>query len=131
MISKPGIRPLKVNQKRKIDETPIEYATRVVDDIAADPAAYFARGEVVRLEAEILDHQYDLWQLAAQIRESTNAGRFPKNPDACVQYGRTCPYFSVCTGEASLDDPSLFSQSADVHPELSALPTTGERGAEQ
>ena len=37
--------------------------------------------------------------------------------DACVRFGRTCAYFPVCSGEASLDDPALY-QKSPLHPEL-------------
>lgn len=120
VVGKPGIRPLKVNSKRKVDETPDEYRARLVEDIAGDPAGYYQRGEVVRLEAEMDEAMHDVWQTSRQIREAELATRFPRNPDACVRYGRTCPFFGVCTGEASLEDPSLFTKSVVAHPELTA-----------
>jgi hypothetical protein len=127
VVFKPGLRPLKVNQKRKVDETPDEYRARIVESICEDPSRYYARAMVVRLEAEMEDHLFDVWQTAQQIRESELAGRFPKNPDSCLTFGRSCPFLGVCSGEASLDDPSLFTKSADVHPELSATkPANGD-----
>jgi len=100
------------------DETPEEFRARLTEAVAADPDRYFARGEVVRLEKELDEARFDRWQLGQQIREAEVAGRFPRNPDACVRYGRTCPYFPICTGEASLDDPTMFRRVEDVHPEL-------------
>jgi hypothetical protein len=104
--------------QRDADETPEEYRTRVLNAIAEDPAGYFQRGEVVRLEAEMADALHDVWSIAKQIREAELAKRFPRNPDACVRWNRTCDYFGVCTGEASLDDPAAFRRLTDTHPEL-------------
>lgn len=133
VIGKPGIRPLKATllearkfksngelyaNQRLEDETPQQFRARLVEDIASDPSGYYQRGEVVRLEAEMDEAMFDVWQLGKQIREAELAKRAPRNPDACVRYGRTCPFFSVCTGEASLDDPRLFTRSSNIHPEL-------------
>lgn len=134
VLGKPGIRPLKATpvearkfkkdgtlyaNQRLADETPEEFRARLVEDIASDPNAYFQRGDVVRLESEMSEALFDIWQLGQQIREAELADRAPRNPDACVRYGRTCPYFDVCTGAASLDDTTRFTRRADVHPELS------------
>lgn len=119
VLGKPLQRPYEVNSKRKVAETPEEFRVRINEAIAEDPAKYFQRGEVVRLEEEMQEAMFDLWQLAQQIRESELAKRAPRNPDACVRYGRTCPYFAVCAGEASLDDPLLFKKLEVSHPELS------------
>lgn len=139
VIGKPTIRPLKATpveerkytkptkaepvsrlyaNQREADETPEEFRARLVGDIAANPAAYFQRGEVVRLESEMTDALHDVWQLGRQIRESELAHRAPRNPDACVRFGRTCPFFGVCTGEESLEDNPRFTRSTP-HPELS------------
>lgn len=105
--------------QRAEDETPEEFRARLVADIAAHPSRYYQRCEVVRLEAEMREAQFDVWQTAKQIRDAELANFAPRNPDACVRYGRTCSFFDVCTGAASLDDPALFVQSAERHPELS------------
>jgi len=99
-------------------ETPEEFRARLVEAMAADPVKYFARGEVVRLEAEMDEALFDIWQTGQQLREAQLAQRCPRNPDACVRYGKTCEFFDVCTGAASLDDPTRFTRSTNVHPEL-------------
>jgi hypothetical protein len=100
------------------DETPEEYADRLRIEIANNPDRYYQRSEVVRLEEERAEAAYDAWSVARQIREGMVADRFPKNPDACVRYGRTCAFFGVCAKEASLDDPSTFEKRDNPHPEL-------------
>lgn len=99
-------------------ETPDEYKARVMAAIAEAPDAYLSRGEVVRLDNELDEARFDAWSLGLELQESENANRHPRNPDACVRYGRTCAFFEVCTGQASLDDPALYRRLENVHPEL-------------
>ena len=139
VLSKPTQRPLKATppEKRKLtkegklyagqreaDETPDEYQARLAEAVLADPSAFYARIEVPRLEAELLEAQRDLWQLAQRLREDVRLKRAPRNPDACTAYGRVCPFFDVCTGMASLADPARFTRLTDVHPELAGMDAT-------
>jgi hypothetical protein len=133
VLAKPAQRPLRATppesrrytkagkldaRQREQDETPEEYFARVAAAIAEDPGAYYQRAEVVRLEAEISEAAFDVWQIGRQLREAEIAGRYPRNPDACVRYGQTCPFFDVCCGTASLDDPARFRRTSRLHPEL-------------
>lgn len=128
VLGKPALRPLKATPRearkykkdgslyanqRDADETPAAYLVRVMEAIAAEPSAYFQRGDVVRLEDEMRSHMRDVWQLAVQLRDARAAQSWPRNPDACVSYGTTCPFFGVCTGEESLEDPSRFTMQQD------------------
>lgn len=117
VIAKPRHRPSEA-KSRKAPETIEEFRARLAEAVAEEPSKYFARGEVVRLESEMAEHLADTWALGQQLREEELAGRFPRNPDACLMYGRPCPYFAACSGEASLDDERLFAKVPDVHPEL-------------
>ncbi|MGH8523792.1 MAG: PD-(D/E)XK nuclease family protein [Gammaproteobacteria bacterium] len=128
VLSKPGQKPLQVNSKRKTPETPEEYRLRVAEAVAKEPNEYFQRSEVSRLESEMEEAMFDIWQTAQQIRESELANRAPRNPDSCVKWNRTCPYFDVCTGAASLDDTTLFKRT-EIHPELSGEQTPKEGAA--
>ena len=136
VIRKPGIRPLKATpeedrkfkkdgtlyaNQRVDDETADDFEARLAEAIAEDPNRYYARGEIVRLEAEMEEAMFDVWQLGKQIQESKIAGRYPRNPDSCSKWGRTCQFFGVCTGEASLDDDLLFRRVSNVHPELAIV----------
>lgn len=105
--------------QREVDETPAEYVERIAAVVAEAPEAYFARGEVVRLEQEMTDALLDVWDLGQQLREEQSVERYPRNPDSCDLYHRQCEFFPVCTGEASLEDARLFTHSREVHPELS------------
>jgi hypothetical protein len=136
VIGKPGIRPhratpvesrkykadgtLYANQ-RATDEAPEEFEARLIESIAEDPSRYYARGEIVRLDSEMDEAMFDAWTTAQQLRAAEVVKRFPRNPDACVRYGRTCQFFGVCTGEASIEDELLFRRVSNVHPELSIV----------
>jgi PD-(D/E)XK nuclease superfamily len=117
VLRKPALRPLEVNSKRSVAETPEEYGKRCLADILEKPDYYFQRGTVVRLESEERDAAFDTWQVADQIRQSRNLERWPRNVDSCAPYGRMCGYWSVCSGEAQLEDPALF-EATEIHPEL-------------
>ncbi len=119
VLVKPGQKPLKANTKRAEDETPEEYMARCFEAMAKDLPGYFAREMVVRLEEEERDGLYDIWQTAAEIYEGQKAGRAPRNPKACFDYHRPCDFWTVCAGEASLDDPTRFRLIENVNPELS------------
>jgi hypothetical protein len=119
VLAKPGLRPkmatpeelrrykknglLYANQ-RDTDETPEDYAGRLQDAIAFDPDRYYARGEVVRLEAEEQDAAHDMWATGKMIRQSQTSNRWPRNPDACQRYGRTCAYWGLCTRTQTVDE---------------------------
>jgi hypothetical protein len=133
VLKKPALRPLKktldvklkkdgtpyANQRLE-DETAEEFRARLISAIAENPTGHFARGEVVRLEAEVEEARFDMWQLGRQLREAELAGRHPRNPDACIRFGRTCPFFGPCTGTDSLENAEHFRRSEHIHPELAA-----------
>lgn len=99
-------------------ETPSEFEDRCLDAIQADLNRFLVRGEVVRLEDDEKDFLEDLWATAHEFKDAENATRYPRNPDACEQWGRFCEYFDVCTGHVSLDDPTLFRRARSKHEEL-------------
>lgn len=108
---------LYANQRDR-DETPEEFQERCLSAIVREPDRYYQRGTVVRLENEILEAEYDVWMTAGVIREARRLAVWPRNPDACVQWGRTCDYFAVCTGTARIDDPMIFQVRTKKHEEL-------------
>ena len=107
------------SRQRLVDETVEEFRTRIHDAIMTAPTAHYQRGEVVRLDSEMDDHHWEMWATAKALRETELAKRFIRNPDACVMYNKTCDYFDVCTGTASLSDPARFEKVDQVHSELS------------
>jgi hypothetical protein len=135
VLKKPALRPHKATpvedrkykkdgalyaNQRESDETPEEFRARLVEAIAEAPDKYFQHGDVVRLEGEVAEALWDIWQIAQQLNEAANRDRFPRNPDACSVFGRTCEFLDVCSGGGSLDDATRFKRLDHVHPELSA-----------
>jgi hypothetical protein len=140
VIGKPKIRPLEATpvESRKYtkdgrlyaaqrdENEPIEtFRLRLREKLESEPSRWLQRGEVVRLDEDESDTAFDMWAVARQIRDGQLANRYPRNPSACSQYGRTCCYFGVCTGTVSLDDPIRFRRAASAHEELEQ---TGETG---
>jgi hypothetical protein len=133
VIGKPAIRPGKATppdqrkytkdgrlyaNQRETDETPDEFRDRLMLAISENPQRYYGQGEVVRLESECDDALADIWNLGQHLMTAQRTGLHPRNPDACVRWGRTCEYFDVCTGTADLTDPSRFTRLPSAHPEL-------------
>lgn len=96
--------------QREADETPEEFRARLMEAVAEAPHDFFQRADVVRLDSELDEARFDVWQLGRELHEAELADRAPRNPDACAQPGRICPFFAVCSGEASLEDPALFTR---------------------
>jgi hypothetical protein len=101
------------------DESPTEYTIRVAEAMRADPARFFARHEIARLDRDLAETMSEVWQQQQAMREMQRAGRWYRNPGACVTH-HTCPYLPICGNELSRDTapPSGFRLLADVHPEL-------------
>lgn len=93
-------------------ETPEEFGSRCLDMIAEAPDKFYARGIVVRLQADEREAAVDVWQTASQMRESKRLNVFPRNPDSCVEWGRECDYLNVCSGVAEIDNDLLFKTEA-------------------
>jgi hypothetical protein len=108
---------LYANQRDR-DETPEEYGIRVAQSIAEAPEKYYQRQTIVRLQKEREEARADVWQTAGAIRDARRLKVFPRNPDACHQWGSKCVYFSACSGLSSIDDPLLFRKADRAHEEL-------------
>lgn len=150
VVGKPTLRPLKATppelrkytkatktepsrlyaNQRDHDESVEEYRKRLAGDVVEHLTEYFQRSEIVRLEEEVREGLLDTWVFGQLLREAIRLGRAPRNPDACVRYGRTCEFFDACTGAASLDDPCRFTRSETVHPELAIATTEKREGME-
>lgn len=133
VIKKPTIRPLAATPvesrkytkqgflyaaQRETAETPAEYAERLREDITADPGKYFQQRTIARMNSQIEDFMFDAWETAQEIHAARKAGRAPRNPEACLRYGR-CPFWDVCVnGLVPAEHPETFTQLANVHPEL-------------
>jgi hypothetical protein len=133
VIKKPSMKPLEAtpNDKRKYkadgtlyaaqrdrDETPEEFRERFRAYVSEHLIELFQRGDVVRMQGELDDATFDLWQTARLIREAELASRHPRNPDNCFQWSRPCDYWEVCIGAASIDDATKFRKAETPNEEL-------------
>lgn len=115
--------------QREVDETVEEFGLRVAAEIASNPERYYARRIIPRLEDDMAEYMADMWATAREIREAQLHSRWPRNPQQCMTFGK-CPFFSVCTKTASLDDPNLFVKLDNPDQELpSARPEKEEKEA--
>jgi hypothetical protein len=104
--------------QRDVDESPEGFRERFRAYVGEHLLDLFQRGDVTRVEEDLADAGFDLWQTARLIREAELAGRHPRNPDACFQWSRECEYFGVCTGAATLDDTTRFRKVESANEEL-------------
>ena len=118
VVRKVAIRPLEANKSRTSPEIPEAFEERCIDTIAKDPERYYARGTVVRLLEEENEARSDRWQVAKAILFAESTKRYPRNVDACFRWGRSCDYFDVCCGNASLENSTLFRRVDNPHEEL-------------
>lgn len=133
VLKKPTQKPLKAtpaeSRKRRADgeyyagtrlndETPVEFGRRVDEAISEDVERFIQRKPIPRTESQVADFLADAWAQAGAIRDGRRLGRAPRNPDACLRFGR-CPFFSLCPVNADpADYPAEFVQVDDVNPEL-------------
>lgn len=123
VLAKPNLRLGGATKKRAQAETLEEFRERFSATIAENPNAIYARSRLVRFDHEIDEARRDVWATARQLDQAMRLGEHPRNPGACSKYGSMCEFFPVCSGEATLDDTTLFARRAG-HSELSATDDT-------
>jgi hypothetical protein len=109
----------KPRQRPKKGETPNQFQTRIMGEIAADPAKFYARAELFRFDHEIEAALLDAWDFADRMHADMQAKWNPRNIDSCFKYGRPCSFFRFCLSNASPCDDMDFVKLADPNPELS------------
>lgn len=119
VIRKPGIEPKIVDRKSGRRETADEYGDRLTEDIGTRPDFYFARKEIPRLEKDLEEFSYEVWQQAHQLRDCQTVNRWYRNTNSCLMPYR-CDFFDLCSNGYDPADgvPPGFVQMTNVHPEL-------------
>lgn len=103
----------KLYEKQRAEDEPLDaFAERLIETIADAPDDYLIRGQVVRLDDELPAMRQDV----IDAIELAERGLTPRNPEACLRYGRLCDYFPICAGRSSVDD----HPRARAHAELAA-----------
>ena len=136
VIRKPGLRPLKATptekrrytgsgdlyaKQRDHDETASEYEIRIDEALKADPAKYFFRREIPRLDYDIDEYAKELWDITKVLRQAQLNDRWYRTANRfnCEH----CAYFDICSGLEPFDEgqiPSGFIKldPEKIHPEL-------------
>ena len=110
--------------QRTEDESAEDYGMRCSAAIDETPDAYIAQIETPRTRDEMDRFKRDLWDAHQLIQLSKDRRIIDRNTDSCIgKYGNRCEFYDVCTGAASLDDPTLFVR-VGAHPELQQTNTT-------
>lgn len=134
VIRKPAMKPERATPPDKVkikkdgtpyanvrleDETPIEWESRLFDDIMSRPDFYYGRREIPRLEKDLTDFRRELWDVARDIADAERNDRWYRtvsrfNCDDCC-------YFGLCAGTETWDGesaPAGMVIVSDMHPEL-------------
>ena len=99
--------------------TPTEWGEKLLDDIAKRPEFYYARHEIARLDSDIEEFLYELWDIQKTLREAQRENRWYKTVgrDSCPY----CPFFGLCSSRFDLSGgevPEGFVKVENIHPEL-------------
>ncbi len=137
VTKRPMLRPLKATpeadrkftkagtlyaNQRERDETPEEFAARVSEAMQSEPDKYFVRQEIARLDSDLDETAWELWQQQLAIREAQRSGRWYRNPNSCFTNSSSCEYLSICQSGCSIDEaPVGFKKIEDVHPEIARV----------
>lgn len=100
-------------------ETPLEYHDRIYKCIADDICGHYSQREIPRSDTDMLEYMSDAWSVSQQILHYRRQNIWPRNPDACIQFG-TCEFFSLCLGRDSVD--GVHYRTVAAHPELEVKP---------
>ena len=91
-------------------QRPPRRRARLVEEIIAEPDAYFVRVETVRLEHELRAAVAQFDTIAAEIVDAYEAeGPALRTVEACRRFGRMCEYFRACTG-GDIESDNRFVQ---------------------
>lgn len=108
----------RLNAKQRLhEETPAEYAARLVKIAAKNPEACIERVELHRLPEERKRYALAVWQQAQDMAHAADNDLYYTNPDSCLRYGAPCDYLPHCSEGASLADPYSY-RHVGAHPEL-------------
>lgn len=134
VVRKPAMSPLKATpeEKRKYtkdgrlyaaqretDETPEEWGDRLYSDICERPDFYYGRREIPRLEQDLAEFKFELWDVAKDVRSAQLTNRWYRNAGRfSCDY---CDYSDLCFGLVPWDQSSIpdgFQRLDDPNPEL-------------
>ncbi len=109
---------LYANQRDR-DETPEEYADRLIGLIEGDPDRYLVQAELVRTAEERDDCRRDVAATVRAIELNRRQGYAPRSAQSCFVHGR-CEYLDACHVPSMIDDPYRYRR-LPIHQELSEV----------
>jgi len=154
VIRKPGIRPKKLSKAEQKSITSLGtyfghhvseetkqhviaegrengelYEQRVFRECQDNPAEYFQRRPVLRLQSEMLEYADELWELARDVlacrQRVVKTNRPPvRNCGSCMAYGTPCEYLGICSGYDS-PESDKWQPRESVHSELTSIEGDG------
>lgn len=114
---KPRLKPSAVDAKNAGSDDPGKvleaFGQRIANVLASEPDEWFAWREIHKTNAEMADAAVSLFERCSNIVAAYRQGRWPRHPGACRGLYGVCPYLDVCTGRATLDDDSLFTDKVE------------------
>ena len=102
--------------QRRMPETDDEFQARLQAK-CAEPGMFHR--EMLYFSQEQLDQTLaDIWEITRQINDAHRRGVFVRNTANCFQYGKACPYYSLCaSGGDEMVIKNLYEQ-IEPHQEL-------------
>jgi len=103
-------------------ETPTEFGERVAADIAMDPASYYQRREVVRLDDDLEKFRHQLWQEAEILKVRMRTGNWTRCVDSKREsHCKYCEFADPCLQGITIDAetvPTGYYVRDRLHEEL-------------
>lgn len=96
-----------------------EWGEKLSADIAERPDFYFQRVEIPRMDDDLREYEFELWDIQRSLRDAQMNGRWYRtvNRNTCG----FCPVFDLCSNRGFSPSGALpegYVRLDDVHPEL-------------
>jgi len=96
------------------------YEARVIEAVTEKPESYFQRRTINYTDADIIEYNGTLWDLAQDLLSTRRHNRHYCNPGACMTFGVPCTYLPICS-KVDTPDGEAWQQRPAVHVELDAV----------
>lgn len=90
------------------DESFEQFRGRADETIRTNPGEFYHRETVIANDQSIADTVEGVKYTTQALLSAHESNSFPCNKSLCFSYGRPCDYLPVCSGKASIDDPTLY-----------------------
>lgn len=104
--------------QRDRPETAEEYGERVGRIMEKNPDQYIVRLDCQRTTQHQKRYYLNMWNWADSMDRAERTNVHPQNDDHCWVYNQPCEYWDVCTGIASIKDPTRYREKTSENEEL-------------